>query len=950
MHKKKSKIRSTLQHKCLKNFFQLIVIIFFSSIFIDIALCDENTYHSLTIRDIANNRAVQADGFINDTNRWRYRDVMHPYVVVEGSAEAYVDFGNSGSRWQWQNQSDIMGGTIYVRTPKSFKGVIKGTLYIPGADDPGMKSISFSISKDSISPDSRKEFYNTKEKHYNTLLSKQIPGAAWFRHQVRESRFAQTGKKDGSTQNTNRNRRFNRASQLEQTCALFTGGRAMSENLQLDRILQTRSDSDVLLPIKDIKGITIREMDWTDLIKDKKPDSDKLADKIPAEQYALFFPTFEALVTMTDESAKNGTPVLRMLEPRSESAKTRERYEKQLCLTLNVLSRQFGPKFISEIALTGSDPYIRTGSDLSIMFYTKNPIPVHAMMMAKHQMALKQNKNARQINGHIQETIPYTSVITPDRAISSYVATIGKTVIVTNSVKQLEAIADVIKQGAKSIASLSEYTYFRSQYKKTDNDESAFLIISDAAIRRWCGPKWRIATSRRTRAAAIMAELKASHFDKLVKNISDDINEKKAEPEVLDHGFKGFDPGRIICSDKDIISSVYNTLSFLTPITELDIPHVTQAESRAYERWRDGYQRNWSRYFDPVAIRFSVKPDNIAMDMTVMPLIAGSEYREFEAIAKGAVIAPDAGDRHKESLLHIIMSINSESGMIKQAGTWLQPRDRMLPGTSPLSWLGPTISYYMDDDPIWDEIARAKRPERFMENNIAKIPLAFRLDSKSPLKLAMFMTGLRTYIEQTAPGLTTWESMTYKDQPYVRIRPNIGGIVGSQFYIYYATKPDHLLITVNEGILKRSLDRDKTETDDIKNDDIPWQGKNLCLKMKSRFIDTIDTLFGKEWQMQMQFRSWGNIPILNELKKMYPGKDPVKLYEDIWHVRLLCPGSGKYTWNEKWETFESTIYGHPGQQKTGNTKPAALLGLVQGNFGLTFLDDGLRAKVVLKRK
>ena len=36
-------------------------------------------------------------------------------------------------------------------------------------------------------------------------------------------------------------------------------------------------------------------------------------------------------------------------------------------------------------------------------------------------------------------------------------------------------------------------------------------MITDATIRRWCGPEWRIGASRRTRAAAAIAELQARH-------------------------------------------------------------------------------------------------------------------------------------------------------------------------------------------------------------------------------------------------------------------------------------------------------------------------------------------------------------------------------------------------------------------------------------------------------
>ena len=74
----------------------------------------------------------------------------------------------------------------------------------------------------------------------------------------------------------------------------------------------------------------------------------------------------------------------------------------------------------------------------------------------------------------------------------------------------------------------------------------------------------------------------------------------------------------------------------------------------------------------------------------------------------------------------------------------------------------------------------------------------------------------------------------------------------------------------------------------------------------------------------MQLRSWSNLPILNEWKRLFPNEDPVKVHERLWHVTLICPGGGKYVWNDQWHTMESTVYGHPGQPKTGPKAPPLL--------------------------
>ena len=175
--------------------------------------------------------------------------------------------------------------------------------------------------------------------------------------------------------------------------------------------------------------------------------------------------------------------------------------------------------------------------------------------------------------------------------ICSYIARLGTAVVVTNSPAQLEKLVRVHKSGTQSLASLAEYTFFRTRYPRGAEDETAFLIISDQTIRRWCGPRWRIATSRRTRAAAVMSEIQASHFDAMARGQLKETTVSSSHwlPEV----------DSFTLTPRGSVSPVYGTLEFQTPIIEMDFEFATKQEETFYRRWRDGYQRNWSNFFDP---------------------------------------------------------------------------------------------------------------------------------------------------------------------------------------------------------------------------------------------------------------------------------------------------------------------------------------------------------------
>ena len=149
----------------------------------------------------------------------------------------------------------------------------------------------------------------------------------------------------------------------------------------------------------------------------------------------------------------------------------------------------------------------------------------------------------------------------------------------------------------------------------------------------------------------------------------------------------------------------------MTPIAELKFDKVTKAEATAYNSWRDGYQSNWRWAFDPIALRLSISDNRLAADLTVMPLIVGSQYRDFVAVSRGAQIAPDAGDRH-DSIVQFILAININSDIVRTGDEMLA---RMAAGDNiidPLSWLGQSISLYVDDDPLWQKWRAKPKSER----------------------------------------------------------------------------------------------------------------------------------------------------------------------------------------------------------------------------------------------
>jgi EAL domain-containing protein (putative c-di-GMP-specific phosphodiesterase class I) len=448
-----------------------------------------------------------------------------------------------------------------------------------------------------------------------------------------------------------------------------------------------------------------------------------------------------------------------------------------------------------------------------------------------------------------------------------------------------------------------------------------------------------------------MADLQAQYLNDLIAGNSRPVETDLQMP----------DAGELSLTAGGVTSSVYGNLNFLTPIAELSIDKVTNAEESAYNRWRNRYQRQWRQFFDPIALRFSIESEKIGSDLTVMPLIEGTDYRQFIDITKGAKIVANAGDRHPETLLHIAVAINLDAALINQGSNMARA---LAPGlsTNPLGWLGDSISVYLDDDPIWAELKSEQDFEQFMENGgISRLPIAVHFAVKNPLGVTAFLTILRVFMEQTAPGMTTWENLTHQERSYVRIVPSAMAQAEvpdeiRDLAIYYSVTPKSLVITLSEDVLFRALERQnqrllaKSEGREIPDVNPSWIGENLCLQVSQRFLEFIEKLSGEAYQDFLRARSWGNLPIFNEWKRLYSDHDASAFHEKFWQTRLVCPGGGAYVWNEEWQTMESTVYGHPGNPKEVEDSVSPIAKLISANFGITFEEDGLRAIVVLDRE
>src|SRR6185437_2334305 len=155
---------------------------------------------------------------------------------------------------------------------------------------------------------------------------------------------------------------------------ITTGADAIAETLQLHRLLQpeSRPGGERSVNITDVAGITVPRQPWDRMLDGKLPAVESIARLVPHDNYYVYFKNIRKFMEFGDLLDQWGTSVIRVFEMKSRDAQLRERYERQLCLKSTALGKLLGPAVVKGIVVTGNDPYLREGTDITVLFEVAN--------------------------------------------------------------------------------------------------------------------------------------------------------------------------------------------------------------------------------------------------------------------------------------------------------------------------------------------------------------------------------------------------------------------------------------------------------------------------------------------------------------------------------------------------------------------------------------------------
>jgi hypothetical protein len=771
-----------------------------------------------------------------------------------------------------------------------------------------------------------------------------------------------------------------------------TGATAVAESLQLQRMLNRdfRDNGKRTVSIDKIEGITIAEHPWDKMMGDKKPAAEPMAKLIPDDNYYVHFKNIRQLIEFSDLLDQWGTNLIRAYEVHSRDYRLKERYQQQLCIKSTALGKKFGPLVLRGIAVTGNDAYLREGSDVAIVFHVANrPLFLTAVQPfleeARKKFGDQLKESKTEANG-----IAIESFTTPLREVSLHRAVVENYVIYANSPAGLRRILDTYQGRHKALADARDFQYMRTIFRYDDKDEAGFAYLSDAFIRHLVGPASKIKEKRRLEALTslyMLTEAALYHAWQTGKTV--DNYDTLLASAALNPNEISVPEGRPLtwnASRQTAVSDVYNTLSFATPLIELDIEQVTEAEAQAYRQFRGQYLGLWRQYFDPIGMRIALNEKRVQLDTYILPLVANSPYNRLRRLTGDGVVGLDLGSISPKTIAQLMMHLSPNVG---DRGSLLGLNRRTAGGGTAedlaalvvwaLDPVGKWVLVRADDSPVYGQLAdlvdRVNEGQDVDAERIARLvfqmPVMVGMDVKNPLTFAAVLTTARTSLMKALPGAVTWEPQEkpYKGVSIVQIKATPAGMAQVLLHssrrgrdpflpaVYYAMIDGAFYLTPNATMLRDFIDQaqdkreGKSETVQI----------NSSLYLSPGAAKLTRGLIQKYLERQVHEQALASAPLWYPLyhtgliSEGTNASAASALAERYYGFVPVSPDGAPYVYDRRIDEVGNERHGSPARPKTHKTlaEDAPIEQLLQQlrtiRADLRFREDGIHTTLTVER-
>ncbi len=626
-----------------------------------------------------------------------------------------------------------------------------------------------------------------------------------------------------------------RRTDLAQLMHTTTAATSMQEALQHDRGLRLAFDAgEKTIPIEQLQRPALVAHPFAQmraaLPNPEGGTPEPLAAAAPSEFWYLRFDDIRVLLRVLDEADAWLTPVAQIMEERAEVRDLSQRYQRQLGLRRTGLAKTLGHTVIERVAVMGSDPYLREGSDLTLVFALRNQT-VFDTELARHM-----DEYRGEVPGIAETTITHGShTITvqrdPKGVVRQHRAFVAaqQLALVSNSEQAIKAVLDAIDGKRRRLADDEDLAYMLA---RDPGEHDGFAFLGDHFIAEVVGPRQKVLAARRQEA---LAELLTPGFAALLYGWL----EGKAPADVealiaaglLDRGELQHAEGTPISFvPGSAATSSWGSPASLVPLIDLPAPTlVSEAERFAYDTFSRDYQDYWRRFIDPIAIRIDVDESagalaSATVDIRVLPLIEGTDYGDIEEVVGTERIEVPAIDDG----LQMVWAVGADSDLRRE----LDRSASLLTGKADigLGWLGAWVMVgTLDRRSLLDMLVAVEKDIQLPEGKLAqaididedlrlarlagKLPVYAAAHVRNPVGLVATLTAIKAALNEVAPGMVEWgEHSRHRDYPIVKIgvnprAPGEFADFADAIALYYVQADDVFAVALDPLILQSVIDR-----------------------------------------------------------------------------------------------------------------------------------------------
>jgi hypothetical protein len=790
----------------------------------------------------------------------------------------------------------------------------------------------------------------------------------------------QSGERYGIKTPTLERAEFNRAEVEASLYDAMTGSLAIQEVLQSQVLTGGSRVGDLSVHVSELQPPSLTSLPYAKLLEEKLakkqlPQPHEVTRLIPEDQYFLHFNTIRAANELLDLANNWGNSLLRLFTVRAQDNRLQEKLDEQLCLRRGPLTRLFADGVVAEMAVTGADPFVLEGTDVTVLFRLKQPEAFEKMAdgwladtRKKYPELVERDFNYR---GH-KVAARYTG----DRQVSSFVVRHGPYVVYSNSHRAVRNLVDTVTGKGRALYDALDYRYVTTLLPPGKGAGAGYFFASEAFVKRLVGPQAKIAEKRRLQCFNNLVMLNnASLFYRLEHGKGPVSLSQLAEERFVDLNKVVCPHGGVYALDAKhdtCTCSLHNRLKYLTPNTELSVLKVSAAERDEYGRYRQRYEQFWQGAFDPIAVRITMAR-RVKLELCVLPFANGSLYRELRSWVDNR---PQPIDTRRIARSAVV-SLTAVPGR-KAIGAFL----RGLPGLpealqadptlTDLSWLGDRLAlHYCDGDTILEI-----DPTRFRNLNLlplgptsvlqqvlataalkaTEVPTYFSIDVEDPDKAARLLKRLAATVPlqkgkvfTISTALDAYRLPDYKKHAIYVLSYRIYAVKAR---LHVALVGNQLVAATKAHVLKEVIDA--AAVPPSRNP----PSAHMLLRLNVRALTRLHNNMSLSWSEKSRLACHRNTISIYNLLKLYEVQifRVQRLAEVKYGVRYFCPEHGVYEYDAPRDQVLCSVHGNRqhSRQNLGLDRRSSfaefLEGLDEVVAGLRFDDDALHVTVEIGRR